>query len=114
MYPLTEQTTGVNFRAYNGNYSHNITSLRSYRSSLSYVTGSHAFKFGFNLQEGPSRTNVWTTYDTALILRQAQPFQLTVRTTPYTNLERLVAGLCVYPHGTMTPERVDFEPRVRL
>jgi hypothetical protein len=114
MYPLTEQTTGVNFRAYNGNYSHNITSLRSYRSSLSYVTGSHAFKVGFNLQEGPSRTNVWTTYDTALILRQAQPFQVTVRTTPYTNRERLVADLGVYAQDTWTLKRVTFNVGVRF
>ncbi|OLC49241.1 MAG: hypothetical protein AUH43_07910 [Acidobacteria bacterium 13_1_40CM_65_14] len=114
MYPVTEQTTGVNFRAYNGNYSHNITSVRSYRSSLSYVTGSHAFKFGFNMQEGPSRTNVWTTYDTALILRQAQPFQVTVRTTPYTNLERLVADLGVYGQDTWTLKRVTFNLGVRF
>ena len=36
-YPVTEQTTGINFRAYTGNFSHNYTSLRSYRSSLTYV-----------------------------------------------------------------------------
>ena len=114
MYPLTEQTTGVNFRAYNGNYSHNITSVRSYRSSLAYVTGSHAFKVGFNMQEGPSRTNVWTTFDTAIILRQAQPFQVTVRTTPYTNLERLVADLGVYAQDTWTLKRVTFNLGVRF
>ena len=57
-YPVTEQTTGINFRAYNGNFSRNYTSLRSYRSSLTYVTGSHAMKVGFDLQEGPADTDV--------------------------------------------------------
>ena len=47
-YPVTEQTTGINFRAYSATFSRNYTSLRSYRSALSYVTGSHAFKLGFN------------------------------------------------------------------
>ena len=54
-YPVTEQNTGINFRAYPANFSSNYTSLRSYRSSLTYVTGSHAFKVGMTLQEGPGR-----------------------------------------------------------
>ena len=33
-YPVTEQTTGISFRAYPANFSSNYTSLRSYRSSL--------------------------------------------------------------------------------
>ena len=41
-------------------FSRNYTSLRSYRSSLTYVTGSHAMKVGFNLQEGPADTDVYT------------------------------------------------------
>jgi hypothetical protein len=114
LYPVTEANTGVNFRAYNNNYSHNITSLRSYRSSLSYVTGSHAFKVGFNLQQGPSRTNVWTTYDSALIVRGGQPLQVTVRTTPYTNLEQLVADLGIFAQDTWTVNRFTFNLGVRF
>src|SRR5207244_4182957 len=34
LYPVTEQTTNINFRAYNNNFSQNITSVRSYRGSL--------------------------------------------------------------------------------
>ena len=68
-YPVTEQTTGINFRAYSATFSRNYTSLRSYRSSLSYVTGSHAFKVGMTLQEGPAITDVYTSHDTALTVR---------------------------------------------
>ncbi len=53
MIPVTELNTGVNFRAYSGNFSENYTSVRSYKASLSYVPGSHNMKFGFNLIEGP-------------------------------------------------------------
>ena len=70
-YPVTEQTTGINFRAYSATFSRNYTSLRSYRSALSYVTGSHAFKLGMTLQEGPAVTDVYTNLDTGLIVRQA-------------------------------------------
>ena len=38
-YPVTEQTTGINFGAYSGTFSRNYTSLRSYRGALSYVPG---------------------------------------------------------------------------
>ena len=55
-YPVTEQTTGVNFRAYNATFSDNITAVRSYRVVDLVRPGSHAFKFGFNLSEGPGRT----------------------------------------------------------
>jgi hypothetical protein len=110
---VTEQTTGINFRAYNGTFSRNYTSLRSYRSSLTYVTGSHALKVGFTLQEGPADTDVYTNKDTALIVRFGQPFQVTVRTTPYTAHERLVADLGVYAQDTWTIKRLTVNAGLR-
>jgi hypothetical protein len=105
-YPVTEQTTGINFRAYSATFSRNYTSLRSYRSAISYVTGSHAFKVGMTLQEGPAVTDVYTNNDTGLIVRNGAPFQVTVRTTPYTARERLVADLGVYAQDTWTINRL--------
>jgi hypothetical protein len=112
-YPVTEQTTGVNFRAYSGTFSRNYTSLRSYRSSLNYVTGTHAIKAGMTLQEGPADTDVWTNNDTGLIVRNGQPFQVTVRTTPYTTHERLVADLGVYVQDTWTVKRLTVNAGLR-
>ena len=113
-YPVTEQTTGINFRAYAATFSRNYTSLRSYRSSLSYVTGSHALKLGFTLQEGPAVTDVYTSHDTALIVRNGVPFQVTVRTTPYTARERLVADLGVFAQDTWTIGRATANLGVRF
>ena len=113
-YPVTEQTTGINFRAYAATFSRNYTSLRSYRSALSYVTGSHAFKVGFTLQEGPAITDVYTSHDTALIVRLGQPFQVTVRTTPYTARERLVADLGIFAQDTWTMGRMTANLGVRF
>jgi hypothetical protein len=112
-YPVTEQTTGINFRAYNGTFSRNYTSLRSYRSSLTYVTGSHALKAGFTLQEGPADTDIYTSKDTAITVRLGQPFQVTVRTTPYTTHERLVADLGVYVQDTWTVKRMTVNAGLR-
>lgn len=113
-YPVTEQTTGVRFRAYDLPFSQNITSLRSYRSSVSYVTGSHAFKTGMTLAEGPATTINTSSYDTALIVRNGAPFQVTVRTTPYTARERLVADLGLYAQDTWTIKRLTVNAGIRF
>ncbi|MFN7981919.1 MAG: TonB-dependent receptor [Vicinamibacterales bacterium] len=113
-YPVTELTTGINFRAYNATFSENYTSLRSYRSSLSYVTGSHAFKFGMTNNEGPADTRVWTSKDTAITVNNGVPFQVTVRTTPYTAHERLVADLGLYAMDTWTIKRLTVNAGIRF
>ncbi len=112
-YPVTEQTTGISFRAYPNTFSSNYTALRSYRSSLTYVTGSHAFKAGMTLQEGPADTDVYTNKDTFLTVRNGQPFQVSVRTTPYTTHERLVADLGVYGQDTWTVKRLTVNAGLR-
>jgi hypothetical protein len=113
-YPVTEQTTGVNFRAYSGTFSENFTRVRSYRGSASYVPGSHAFKFGFTLVEGPARTRVWTSHDTGITVSRGLPIQVTVRTTPYTTQERLVADLGLYAQDTWTVKRVTVNAGLRF
>jgi hypothetical protein len=112
-YPVTEQTTGISFRAYPANFSSNYTALRSYRSSITYVTGSHAFKTGMTLQEGPADTDVWTNKDTFLTVRLGQPFSVSVRTTPYTTHERLVADLGLYAQDTWTVKRMTVNAGLR-
>jgi hypothetical protein len=112
-YPVTELNTGISFRAYPATFSRNYTSLRSYRTALTYVTGSHAFKTGMTLQEGPADTDVYTSKDTFLTVRNGQPFSVSVRTTPYTAHERLVADLGVYAQDTWTINRMTVNAGLR-
>jgi hypothetical protein len=104
-YAIQEQSTGVFAKAYFTNFSHNVTHVRSYRSSLSYVTGSHAFKAGFTLQEGNNRSPNWhgpldnkpgQLGDMALSFLNNVPVQVTLYTTPYENRERLDNDLGLY------------------
>jgi hypothetical protein len=112
-YPVTELNTGISFRAYPSTFSSNYTSLRSYRSSLTYVTGSHAAKVGMTLQEGPADTYIYTNTDTFLTVRNGNPFSVTVRTTPYTTHEQLVADLGVYAQDTWTLKRMTINAGLR-
>ena len=114
-YAVTELNTGVTFRGYPFTLSSNYTSVRSYRGSLSYVPGSHALKVGFNLVEGPANTDVYATGpDTHLIVAAGQPFQVQVRTTPYTTRERLVADLGLYVQDTWTVKRMTVNAGIRF
>jgi hypothetical protein len=65
------------------------------------------------LQEGPADTDVWTSKDTFLIVRNGQPFQVSVRTTPYTTHERLIADLGVYAQDTWTIKRLTVNAGLR-
>src|SRR5262245_11325181 len=111
--PVTELNTGISFRAYPALFSRNYTSLRSYRTALTYVTGSHAFKTGMTLQEGPADTDSYTNKDTFLTVRNGQPFSVSVRTTPYTTHERLVADLGIYAQDTWTIHRFTINAGLR-
>lgn len=104
-YGVQELSTGVFSKAYFTNFSHNITHVRSYRSSLSYVTGSHAFKAGFTLQQGDNHSPNWhgpldnvpgQLGDTALSYLNNVPVQVTVYSTPYTDYENLDHDLGLY------------------
>src|SRR5258708_28163947 len=65
------------------------------------------------LQEGPADTDVYTNNDTALTVRNGQPFSVTVRTTPYTTHERLVADLGAYAQDTWTLKRITINAALR-
>jgi hypothetical protein len=77
------------------------------------VTGSHAFKAGMTLQEGPADTDIYTNKDTFLTVRNGQPFSVSVRTTPYTTHERLVADLGVFVQDTWTIKRATINAGLR-
>jgi len=104
-YAVQEQATGVFSKAYFTNFSHNITHVRSYRSSLSYVTGSHAIKAGFTMQEGNNHSPNWhgpldnkagQLNDMSLSYLNNNPVQVTVYSTPYTDFENLDRDLGLY------------------
>jgi hypothetical protein len=122
-YAVTELSTGVNSRAYGLAYTHNITRVSSFRSSLSYVTGTHSFKVGWMMQNGSNRVPQWhgpigqpagQLGDLALNLRNGLPASVTVWTTPYTELENMDADMGLYAQDQWTIGRLTANLAVRM
>ena len=121
-YAITELSTSVNYRAYSATFSHNVTRVSSFRSALSYVTGSHSFKFGWQMQNGSNRVPAWhgpmeypagQLADLTLNLRNSLPSSVTVYTTPYTELENMDADLGLYVQDQWTMGKLTANLAVR-
>jgi hypothetical protein len=65
---ITEQSTGVTFRALAGTKSFKVNTNIAYRAALSYVTGAHAFKVGFSDGQG-TRKETLVALDSPISIR---------------------------------------------
>ena len=92
MIPVLEQSTGMLYRmgpAANGNVNNNAFNNTAvpnyfYRAALSYVTGTHDFKVGFNRVHGYLRVQSYDFQPMTYRFNNGVPNQITVRATPYT------------------------------
>ena len=109
-----ELTTGVRFRArevvnrYNDRH-------RSYRGAMSYVTGSHALKVGFTLDEGTWKQNfsINAPTDSILLLFNGTPAAIIAWATPFTQQVDLTADLGIYVQDAWTINRTTLNLGVR-
>jgi hypothetical protein len=104
---ILEASTGFRYNAA-ASYSDRLTQDRYVeRFSASYVTGSHAFKAGVQLQQGVNDTN---TYHNGPGLNytflRGVPNQLTQFATPYTRRERVRAELGLFAQDQWTLKRL--------
>jgi hypothetical protein len=90
--PATELSTGEVYRSAL-NYGHNINAPVVYRLVASYVTGAHAFKFGFNLVHGTHTNSTYVPGGYAVSLLNGTPKSLTEYATPYVDQSRVIADL---------------------
>ena len=94
---ITDQGLGISYGA-PGTFSGHPNGRDRYtqRASLSYVTGSHNFKTGFQTEE--LNTNVYTRVNgnTTYTFRNGSPISITQRATPYLLLARAKADLGAY------------------
>ena len=92
MVPVLEQSTGMLYRmgpAANNNVNNNLfnnTAVPSffYRAAVSYVTGTHNFKTGFNRVHGYLRVRNYDFQPVTYRFNNGVPNLITMRATPYT------------------------------
>lgn len=95
-------------------YSEHWSTLRTYVASLSYVTGSHAMKFGMNLSEGPRHERATVNGDMTLNFNGANPVSVVLTASPRDAHERLNADLGIYAQDQWTIDRMTLNLGVRF
>jgi len=109
----TELTTGFVYRAA-PNYGTSRQTLRNFKASLSYVTGSHAFKAGADYTNGVRRNNTIVNGDMTLQLSGGVPRQVTVFNTPRLTEEHLQLLLGLYVQDQWTFKRMTLNGGLRF
>ena len=108
-------------------YSQHWSTLRTYTASLSYVTGSHAAKFGMNLSEGPRHEVATVNGDMTLVYNTSTtnclsgesipcsaPVQAILTGSPRDARERMNADLGIYAQDQWTIDRFTINAGLRF
>jgi hypothetical protein len=112
VFAITEQTTSRVFNAWNAPADH-FSTLRTFSGAASYVTGSHSFRFGGTMGEGPRRTVERYTGDLTMTFNNAQPQSVTLR-TPLDQREGIKADVGLFAQDKWTIKRMTVNAGVRF
>ena len=109
---ILELTTGVRFNSTQFNRFEQHVPRFSQRASMSYVTGSHAFKTGLQLEQGLVNLGVEVTNNVDYSVRNGIPESITQWATPYYDRARVRDyGFFVQDQWTMDRLTVNFGVR---
>jgi hypothetical protein len=110
---ILEQATGMRYNA-NADYRDPQDVPRyTQRFSVAYVTGSHAFKTGFQLEEGIQNTGIRVNQDRHYTFRNGVPTSITQFATPYLLKNRTKAELGIYAQDQWAIRRLTLNLGVR-
>jgi hypothetical protein len=114
MIPVTEQTTGLAYRGMSG-YRNRPSRPLNLRGSLSYITGSHALKFGFNQKSGPTYNHQFTNAQgVAYQFNNGVPNQITEFAYPFDFETYLDHALGIFAQDKWTVRRLTVSGGVRF
>ena len=118
--PIMEQSDGVWYRGKGGNgganalFSGNHQKMSMASATVSYVTGSHSFKVGF--QDHWSETDTWSDsndHHISFRFNNGVPNQITMHGTPFEGGNKVIADLGVFAQDRWTIDRATFSAGVR-
>jgi carboxypeptidase family protein len=114
-YAVTELTTGVNFRDRAAGNRQDRSLQGNGRFNLSYVTGSHSVKVGFQDMAGSRQLDMWTIGPPiAISLFNGAPSSLTQYTYPYSTLAKVKWYMGLYAQDQWTIKRMTLNLGLRF
>ena len=111
---LTEQTTGITFKARPTGYQDRKNRVLRYRATLSYITGAHSFKVGFNNSIGSSDYHNFVHQPVAYRLNNGIPNLITLRARPFNNLWEMDGDIGLFAQDRWTIDRWTLTGGVRF
>jgi Carboxypeptidase regulatory-like domain len=114
MISVTEQSSGLVYRAPVLNNNNTRVPNWTYRAAVAYVTGSHSFKTGFNRVHGYQETTNYNLNALAFQFNNSIPNQLTMRANPVTFRNHLDNDLGIYAQDKWTLKRTTLNLALRF
>ena len=110
---ISEQSTGL---TYNARSTYNISDGPRYtqRFAVSYVTGSHAFKSGIQIDEGRNTVNAFTNGNVTYRFQNGVPVSLIQYATPYVLTSLTKADMGIYAQDQWTFRRLTLNYGLRF
>ena len=110
---VTEQSNNLIYRARESNNNTLVPNF-SYRAAVSYITGTHAFKVGFNRTHGFLNEYQYATNPVTYRFNNGVPNQITETSRPYTALSNLDNDIGVFAQDRWTLDRLTLNLALRF
>jgi hypothetical protein len=110
---VQEQSTGMTYRM-GTTWNNNSVPNYAYRASLSYVTGSHNFKVGFNRTHGYQTTRTYNFQPYSYRFNRGVPNRITIYATPYELRNHMDNDLGIFAQDRWTMDRLTVTMAVRF
>ncbi len=113
MISVTEQSSGLVYRAPVANNNNTRVPNYTYRAAMAFVTGSHSFKTGFNRVHGFQETTNYNLNPLAYQFNNSIPNQLTMRANPVKFRNHLNNDLGLFAQDKWTLRRATVSMALR-
>ena len=113
MISVLEQSSGLTYRSL-ANANNTLVPNYAYRAAMSYITGTHAIKVGFNRTHGFLREHQYALNPVSYRFNNGVPNQITQRAMPFVSQTNLDNDLGVFVQDRWTMDRLTVNGALRF
>ena len=110
--PVTEQSNNMTYRA-RSDFNNTTVPNFAYRAAMSYITGTHAFKVGFNRTHGYLEAYNYVMNPLSYRFNEGIPNQVTISSRPFTTRANMDNDLGFYAQDKWSMERLTLSLALR-